>query len=260
MIKVPTAKPTGKGMQLTERDVEIVRSISDCGALTGDQIRRHHQFGSVGRTNATLLRLVKHRYLIRRYQPTLVGTRRPVYLLGPGGAVLLHGMSRRSAYSASSDLFLDHRLAVNDFRFTFEDFRGGGYEFHRWLSEESLRELKLGVVPDGYVEYAFGGSLYCAFVEVDRGTEALRRWDAKVAAYLTLAFSGTYGRILGRRFFRVLVTGHTIARVHALQARIAVHTDRVFWLTTDRELIQTSPFAPIWRRPRSDALQSLNQH
>ena len=252
------AKRVGDGMVLTDRDVAIVRSVASCIALTGEQLRRHHRFGSVGRANATLLRLVRHGYLARRFQPTLAGTRRPVYLAGHRGMQLL-GEGRR-ARKGASDLFLHHLLLVNDVRLAFHDERSPGYRFERWLSEAQLREMRFTPLPDGFVEYSVDGATYSAFIEVDRSTEGLRRFDEKVRSYLDLAFSGNYERLFRKRFFRTLVVTRDASRMDSLRASIGSRTDKIFWLAPAPELLEKGPMLAEWARPRSTRRHSLTEH
>jgi hypothetical protein len=247
----------GEGMVLTARDVEIVRSVAACGALTGEQVRRHHRFGSVGRGNATLLRLVRHGYLARRYQPTVAGTRRPIYVIDRRGIQLL-GESRR-ALKGASDLFLHHLLLVNDVKFAFQDLACGGYAFQRWLTEPQLRDMKFSPRPDGFVEYSLDAATYSAFIEVDRATEGLKRFDEKVRSYLELAFSGKYERLFKRRFFRTLVVAPDAARVESLRASIGARTDKIFWLAAAPELLEKGPMLTDWARPRSTRRHSLTE-
>jgi hypothetical protein len=144
-------------MILTDRDRQILELVRHGEALTRTQIAKAASFGSVTRVNATLLRLVRHRYLARRYQPTLAGTRRAVYVLDRVGRELLGLQGRSPTLRSSSDIFLSHTLAVNDAWLAFACLALPRYEFMRWRSESWLRALPLGLIPDGYVEYAFNG-------------------------------------------------------------------------------------------------------
>jgi hypothetical protein len=248
----------GSGVVITERDLGILRSVAECRTLTSEQIRRHHKFGSVGRTNATLLRLVRHRCLKRQFQPTNVGTRRAVYVLDRLGAQL-SGSSQPIATRSASESFLYHQLFLNDIRFVFQDAEIANYRFAGWTTEETLRRKELGLVPDAMVEYHWGEAPYSAFIEADRATEGAKRFTEKVSAYLTLAFSGKFARIFDRRFFRVLVVAPDVRRVEFLRRVIARNTNKIFWLTSASELRRAGPLAQIWRRPASDALHSLTE-
>lgn len=244
-------------MRLTGRDRSIVLLVDDRGALTRRQIGKALRFGSVSRVNAVLLRLSQHGYLARRTQGMLHGTKRTVYTLGTNGRELL-GQPRlqRSQYQRVSDLFLEHRLAVNDVWLAFQlDYPGFGLT--QWLSEAALAKLALGLVPDGYVEYRLHDQSFAAFLETDLGTETIKRFDNKVRGYLELAFGGRYERIFHRRYFRVLVVTDSDRRLVNLRSCIEARTDRIFWLATRTSIDQGSIFDAIWTRPKLTGLQSL---
>jgi Replication-relaxation len=254
----PKDKPNGSGMVLTSRDQHIVTLISKQGALTRAQIMRVVGFGSVARTNAVLLRLVRHNYLGVRTQATLRGRARHVYTLGPRGAELLAapGVAPRR-FRECSDLFLEHRLAVNDIWAAFITAPAPFYRLARWLSEGELTALPLGIVPDGFAEYRVGVPSFAVFVEADLGTEVLKRWEKKVAAYLALAANGQFLKVFDRRFFRVLVVAPSPTRLENLRHTILKQTDRMFWLTTREELLTRGLFGTIWQRPADDVRRSL---
>lgn len=252
------AKPIGKGMVLTDRDALVVREVHAFQLLTRDQLVRLGHFGSKTRANATLLRLVRFGYLARRYQPSVAGTRRALYFVGPQAGSLLPGptlTADRRRVAQLSDLFIAHQLLVSDVRLAFHS-PVVGYRLTRWMSDIDLRPLALGLVPDGYVEYELQGRTFGAFVEVDRGTETLGRWVAKVNAYLALAASGRSRTLLARQFFRVLVVAPSGARLTNLRRATATRTDRMFWFTSPDQL-SAGPFAQVWWRPVETSRHSL---
>jgi DNA-binding PadR family transcriptional regulator len=241
------------------RDVALVTLVAEREALTRRQITEALTFGSTTRANAILLRLVRHGYLTRRWQPTLSGTRRAVYLLGTLGRELVDlPAGRTMRFRSASDLFLEHRLVLNDVWLALTASKHEAYRLLRWLDEEHLHKLPLGLVPDGYVEYELERQSFSAFVEADLGTESLTRWQGKTKGYLQLAFSGQFERLFGRRFFRVFVVTTSERRLRNLRTTIAKQTDRVFWFTTREQLGNLGPFALIWSRPKDATLQSLS--
>lgn len=251
-------KPTGSGMVLTSRDQRIIRAVAEHGALTRAQVAKALGFGSVARTNAVLLRLVKHKYISVRTQPTLAGSRRYVYTIGSHGVELLTGDSRSiRRFHECSDFFLAHCLGVNDAWLAFATDSTTKFEFVRWLSEVELGRLSLGCIPDGFVEYNIDGYSFGAFLEIDRGTEGLNRWEAKLRAYMNLAFGNQFQNVFNRRFFRVLVVVPSAQRLEQVRRTIRQKTEQLFWLTTHDELVEQGPFARIWRRPVVGDLQSL---
>lgn len=254
-------KRGGSGMALTSRDVEIIQEVAESGALTREQIRRHHKFGSIVRTNATLLRLARHDYLRRRFQPTLAGTRRAIYLIGSRGHELISatGGTEHNRFHQASDLFLQHRLMLNDVRFAFCDRIESDYKFALWKGEKELRRHPLPVLPDGYLEYALDGATFAAFIEADRGTEGPGKWLVKARGYVELAFSGLYTRLFGNRFFRVLVIAPTEERARAIARTVSKITTQIFWFTDLTALSESGPLNPIWVRADRPDKQSLRE-
>jgi hypothetical protein len=249
-------------MVLTARDRRIVTAVAEFGLLSRHQIARHLRFGSVTRANAVLLRLMRNRYLVRRIQPTLNGSRRQLYILGPLGVELMAPTGdrvNRRRWKEASDLFAEHQLLVNDVRLEFEHARVDGYRLLRWLTEHELRSRNLGIIPDGYAEYELAGKTFACFIEVDNGTETLVRIQQKAAAYLDLALSGRFESRFDRRFFRALMILPSAGRRKTVQLEVARRTDRLFWFTTFEALATAGPFGPIWQRPGQDAPQSLIQ-
>lgn len=251
---------SGEGMVLTGRDREVIGVAASFVVVTREQLARLGHFRSKTRANATLARLVRFEYLARRFQPSFVGSRRSLYFLGPRGHELLDGsesQSRSNRVKLLSDLFLEHQLAVNDTRIDFLTASMPNYQVERWVSDVALRELKLGVVPDGFVEYRLAGLRFFAFVEIDRGTESHRVWERKVAGYLDVVRTGRHERVLGCRYFRVLVLTHSQRRSDNLRRFVATRTRQVFWFASFERLMTDGPFASIWSRPDGSDMQSL---
>jgi len=263
MAGTTRGRPSGSGMALTERDRRIVGEVARLGILTREQVARHLRFGSVTRANAVLLRLHRHGYLRRRTQPTVLGSRRQAYVVGPAGQALLDGaFDARTrdarAWGDRSDLFVEHELHVNDVRLAFEDLAAPAYRLLGWRTAADLKAMALGIVPDGFLEYESGGRAFAAFVEADLGTETRARWRGKVEAYCDLAFSGRFASAFGRTYFRVLVVTTTAARAASIAGEVARQTDRIFRLSTFAQLRESGPLAAIWRTPTAADALALN--
>jgi len=170
----------------------------------------------------------------------------------PGRLVKVSSDGSRRWLEASG-LFLNHQLGLVDVRLTFEQ----GTTVRRWLTDKELGGVSPGLIPDAYVEFELEGLTYCAFVEYDRGTEALGRLERKTRAYLELAFSGRFERTFGRRFFRALFITDSPGRLSTMTKAVGRLTDRVVRLTTMNQLVSQGPIAPIWRSPRSAETHSL---
>jgi hypothetical protein len=207
-------------------------------------------FTSKTRANERLRRLVRHDYLAAKRQALPAGGPRLIYLPGRG---LAESQEVKRRYSDASDLFLRHQLGLVDIRLAFE----ADTTVTRWLTDKDLGAAALGVIPDAYLEFQVGSLTFCAFVEYDRGTETLARFERKVRAYLDAAYSGAFERAFHRRYFRLLVVTDSDRRLSSLSDAVVRLTDKVVRLTTLAALSTSGPLASIWRRPGSSTPQSL---
>jgi hypothetical protein len=104
-----------------------------------------------------------------------------------------------------------------------------------------------------------GEKRFGAFVELDRGTETLGRFQGKVRAYIHLTTTDGYRKAFGRTFFRVLVVAPSATRIEHLRTITAAITDRIFWFTTIERLSVEGPLANIWLRPLGPERHSLTE-
>jgi hypothetical protein len=249
-------------MVLTDRDAAVVHDVADFQLLTRQHLIRLGHFRSKTRANATLLRLIRFGYLSRRHQPSVAGTQRALYFVGPQAEALLNSTAsvrgERRRIKQLSDLFIAHQLLVTEVRLAFRRSEDG-YRWVTWHAECDLRPLALGLIADGHVEYESQGRRFGAFIEVDRGTETLTRWRAKVDTYLTLASSGRYRSHFERPYFRVLVVTPSPVRLEHLRRVTATRTDKIFWFTTSDRLAEGGPLTPIWWRPVDAHLHALTE-
>jgi hypothetical protein len=244
---------TGKGMTLTQRDRAVLLEANRFGVMTREQLTRLGLFASKTRANERLKKLVDAGLLVSRRQAGEGLGVRLVYLPGPR----LPGSTEvRRRWTQASAFFLAHQLGLVDVRVAFER----ATTVSRWLADSDLAGLTLGMIPDGYLEYAAGGLTYAAFVEYDRGTETLGRVERKVRAYADLAFSGRFERLFGRRFFRLLLITDSPTRLAHLSDSAARVTDRVVRLSTLSEVSHHGPLASIWRRPGATVSEFLTSH
>jgi hypothetical protein len=237
----------GRTILLTARDQQIIAEVSRFGAMTREQAQRLRLFRSGTRAKARLKQLVDAGYLLVRRQPILAGGPRCVYLPSP---LTESGPSRTRNSSA---LFLSHQLGLVDIRIVFEQ----AATILIWRSDRELSAQKLEVIPDAYLESTVGPVILSAFVEFDRGTEALGRIERKARAYINLAYSGQFTRLFHRQYFRVLMVTDSLGRLEAMSHVVAGQTDRIFRFTLLSELQNQGPLASIWRRPGLRTLESL---
>ncbi len=155
-----------------------------------------------------VLRAMLDEQLLRRRELLLGGN--VVYTLSRAGCALAmdHDVIDRAEISSKhlwrrlevSDLTLLHELEVVDLRIAFEKAATGRCSVSTYLAQRRfVTEAGKRIFPDGVLTVAGGGKAESRFcLELDRGTEPLRRIVTKVADYSSLAGSGL------RRPFRVL--------------------------------------------------------
>jgi hypothetical protein len=213
-----------KPMQLTERDRLIIEAVHHYRVLRQDQIQMLF-FGGKSATQRTLAHLYDHGFLERKFLPVLYGRSPTLYVLDRRGAELLRaerGYDHLQWYSSSKDLktdFLEHTLAINDFRIAVTlGCHLQGHQLVRWLGESELKtqydrvniptekgkHQSVSLIPDSYFQLATTQGHAHFFVEVDRGTETLARFETKVRAYVAYYKSGGYERRYHTQSLRIL--------------------------------------------------------
>lgn len=273
------AKPTGRRSPFTRvadpallvlqpRDEAIIEAVYHYGLLTGEQVQKLVGFGCAPRRNVRLRALFDHGYLDRKFLPTIRGSAKVVYVLGPKGVFIaaqklgldpVEVKRRRKAALAMKPLFLEHALQVNDIRLVFTLAMEGhpAMKLDRWKHTPELSEVRL--IPDGYCRYWYREQLWSFFLELDRSTESHRRFKAKVETYLNFGLSGHYQRHFGLKFFRVLVVTLTPERLLNLKRLVAGITEKIFWFATLKDLTPETVFGRVWKRPNTEGLFALHE-
>ncbi len=203
----PTARVVSRGQHqlwlarhLTPRDRWIVRMIHEHRVLTTHQIV---ELGWATRRSANIRLLELYRWrVLDRFQPLATSGLSPMhYVLDvTGAAVLAHedgldpkkiGYQHDRAMGIAHSLHLAHRVAVNGmFTRLIHHARqpNAAGRLTAWWSEERCAGLYGDIVrPDAYGRWAQGGAEIEWFVELDFGTEPLRRLAFKLDAYHRLA-------------------------------------------------------------------------
>jgi hypothetical protein len=178
--------------------------------------------------------------------PALGGRRPYLYAVGPAAVPVLTarlGATARAVHRRRLDrpdaraLEHDYQAARLWARLTAHrpQTRVTGF---RWEAELSLRARGLRVrvpgpddgsgggrgrvlpfLPDGYLELDYpDGAVQCCVLEVDRGTQPLRRLARKLVAFEAFLEQGLFARQFGREDFEVLVLAPAAARRRHLHA------------------------------------------
>ena len=254
---------------LQQRDKEIITSIYSFRILTRQQLQKLFRFNSSRRVNQRLKILYDHKFLSRYFLPTVRGSAKAVYYLGPRGAAIaaeelgiavnLVNRERKST-SNLKELFLNHVLGLNDIRIAF--YLGldthPGMALERWINDNECHQQYRVVVfgksvikqfrPDGYFRIIYKGKLYSFFIEYDRSTMTVGRFAGKVHSYLDFHALGYYRKRFGVQYFRVVVVTKTRERLYNLKKAVGAITDKHFWFTTINQITPNTVFSPIWQR------------
>lgn len=182
---------------LTDRDRRIALDCYEHGTLTTDQLRRLHFTGE--RTTRRRLERLYELRVLDRFRPTLPmgeGTAPFHWVLDEVGARIVAAelgrerdqlrWRRSDPLKVARSTTLAHRIAVNEFfaRLAVEARAAGG-ALREWYGERTTQSLLDGIAaPDGYgVVTLPGHDPLHLLLELDRGTEPLRRIRDKVARY-----------------------------------------------------------------------------
>jgi len=276
---VTTPTTTRPSFTPTDRDRQIVSAVSAHRALTSDQVALLF-WGDIkanSRCRTRLRLLAQHGYLERLEQPVALSEgRRPlVYFLARRGLALAaaeRGVSEAAIEwkKEHNDVrwpFLDHLIATNDVRVRLELAAPvAGFTLLEWLDDKTLASLsirdqftvprpgggtqQLAVGPDGYVSLLDpdGRTRHRAFIEADRGTVPLGRWQDKVRRYLLYFRSPAFAaRYRASKPFRVLAVTTSDTRLGNMKAAAEeVGGQTWFWFSTYAAL---SDPADVLHRP-----------
>ena len=182
---------------LSERDLEILRSVSQHRFLAAKQLEAlhfndHTSEASGARICRRVLSRLADERVLRRLDRRVGGVRAGsasfVYALGPAGGRVL-GHVRRT--TEPSELFLAHTLAIGDVRVMLQAAeRAGTLSISEMEIEPTCWRHFVGpggardiVRPDLYLVTAAGDYEDAWFLEVDRGTESPAALSRKCQAY-----------------------------------------------------------------------------
>lgn len=264
-------RPTNpRAMRETERDAEIVRLVYDYRLLSQTQLQRLLR-KSRSTVQQSLMRLYHHRYLERVFLPIAYGGSSPtVYILDTRGMELLQRMGVEDFTGVPSKglsgVFLEHSLAMNDFRISVTHAcERLGWWVPQWQTENEIKSdydrvtvrtrskvLIVPIVPDSYFTIEIPGrGVSHFFLELDRATMTLKRFRAKIAGYVEYYKQGMYEHRFGAKGFRVLsvVDAPGTARVENLTKDSATvpGIGRRFWFAHLPDLTPESVLTnPVW--------------
>lgn len=264
---------TPRPMRLTDRDRAVVKAVNDFRVMRQDQVQRL-LFPSRNTAQDRLRRLWEHGYLKRLWLPSTGGiqTSPILYALDRRGADLLkrefgydQSRLRWSPRKAPSHTFLEHTLGLSEIRLGVHlACQPDDYALGEWQDEKGIKadfdrvqvsRQWVAVVPDAYFVVAVPQGNLHFFLEYDRGSETLRTFRKKVAAYHAYCRDPRCKTRFGTTRIRVLTviegesTGPGQGRLANLrQVAEEAEGGRRFWFTTlDQVAARDFLTDPLWQ-------------
>lgn len=243
--------------RITPRDRMILDLLADHQVLTTDQLA-DLTFGAIGRARNRLTTLYGRGVLdrFRGYQrPGSLSWR---WTLGPVGAAIVAAATgqplprpsavRETTARLATSPVLNHLLATNGFFVALAAYARThpGARLVRWWPESACRTATGNLVrPDGHGTFTDAGRSVSWWLEMDQGTEVVRRVVGKLDDYARLA--GT------PRAYPVLIWLPTAAReanLHTAIGRTGIPPGVTLATATgDHAGQHGGPAGPVWRTP-----------
>jgi len=255
-------------ISLQPRDREIMVAVYSFRMLSREQIETIFGFRCTRRANSRLRKLYDHQYLSRLFLPTVCGSSKAVYYLGPRGVSIVAeelGLDlkvikrKRKTISKLRKLFLPHSLELNDIRISFSLGLANHPEtnLELWINDNDCKQEYRAAGqgkdetkrfrPDGYFRFWYQRKLYGFFLEHDRLTMTVGRFAEKVKTYIDFDVSGYYKQRFGMEYLHVLVITKTRERLNNLKGAVENITHEHFWFTTIEQVTPNTVFSPIWQ-------------
>ena len=280
-------------MRLTSRDVRIILEVYTHRVLSAPQIEAlffpsPKLRGCITSCQRRLQLLFHHGFLCRIDLPIKLGEGRApyVYALDERGADLIAtkrdidraDVAWNSKHNQLGHQFVEHTLAVNDFRIAINLLSDAGhYSVKSWIGESDFRTVAMKdrvpyrmrgarVVrnyPDGYFRLSVPGVKRDAhfFLEVDQGTMSNANWREKVQAYHEFRLRGLSETHFGTRNFRLLSIVAGERRLPNLKRTTeTAGGDHHFWFAAQDQVDIWQPsrlLEPIWEIATKSGKQKL---
>jgi len=272
--------------QITDRDVELVKTICRFRYLTVEQITWLFP-GSSQRGLENRLRYLFHGGYLNREMLHESVSHKYIYAMKEKGARLIaerDGVSRdeipwQRHLNQVGKSHIQHLLEINDLVISLEialqktqeegrvnDFRIfiGSPDSHKisvMLQHRDGSRYTSAIVPDALAYLMFPGSkqIGIMFIEVDRATMSGNRWQGKTVVYREFIYSGGLRERFKADWSIVLTVTTSEKRLLSLAKRsVEMGAKRGFWYTTTDRIRPDSILSPIWVRA-GDLYQLRNE-
>lgn len=245
--------------RLTTHDRAVITLLADHGVLTGDQLAR--LIGArPSTTRHRLIALVRRGVLARFRRHVARGSQSWRYTLGPVGATLHAAATGQTpptptrvaerALAFAESPRLDHHLDVAELvaALAHHAHTTPRCALAQWWPERRATAECGGLArPDAAVVWAERGRRMAVWIEIDRGTEPLRRVVGKLDGYRQLAALGVFRPVL-------IVLPGTLRERH-LHTALAGPARGLVVATTARDHVAATGLGPadaVWQ-PVGDA-------
>ncbi len=279
MARIPRHKriPNPPRMVLTERDKRIVLAVYENRYMSRDQIIRVF-FRTKSVANERLMKLYQHEYLDRLFKPVSFGYTQAVYSLDKRGAEIVskelgiykEALSWKKRNVKVEFLFLEHTLAISEFWVCLElaakerkeieilFWKRQGEALKDKVSDPDRKQKYLPVTPDAFFGILSPKGKSYFFLEVDLGTQSLKRFKKKIIAYRQYWKSGKYQEKYGFKSFRVLTITTSEKRLKNLIVAARDCGAKSMFLFTAQDLTKPNKvFDNIWYLPVSSDPMSI---
>ncbi|MHB1056171.1 MAG: replication-relaxation family protein [Thermoleophilia bacterium] len=257
-------------MQLMARDVSVILSVYENRFLRRDQIQRLHFAGSsIQATSARLKKLSDHKFLDKLQRAVAGGASQAVYALDKQGADVVAATLQIDRYKVRWKrdnnrvewLFMDHTLGISEFKVCLDlalarrteeiyFYQRGDKSHLRRISVQGAKKKYFVVAPDAFFGIQTERGKYIFFLEVDMGTETLKRFQEKVIAYKRYWKSGKFKEEYGFNAFRVLTVAESEKRLaNLIRATQQAGGQRMFDFATFARIQNAGMFERIWFTP-----------
>jgi hypothetical protein len=269
--------PAPEGLDVTARDVEILRGLFECRILTVEQVTAIYFEDRDPAARKRMWKLKKADLVRERprraYEPALLFlSRKALRLLVEHGHIADYPKLSAAAYEKRtrvSPLTLRHEIEVNDVKAAFakaiRNTEGVSLpQFSTWPTliqfwGYTRRGQRVRVQPDGFLRIRQGEKEHSCFLEVDRSSETHWRIAEKIECYLDFYRRGGLALRNGcpkedyKEFpFRVLLVFRNAERRNNAAERLIAHQPPILSIAalTTIDEVRTNPLGPIWIRPR----------
>lgn len=256
--------------RLMRRDIEILRTVNDCQALTVAQLQKI--FWNSANPTYTTLRRLRHAGYLKDFNEDnqdnpisdgmiLYCTPQAMTLLRQKLDLLDEEINKPPFKVLRNHNSRQTLLSVNDVRATFLRAGRDSADFHvrEWIIENHfrsqpdyvrVRRKDKPVYPDALMHLETPDFYSYCYIEVDSGTERLEDVKAQLEVYHAYMRSDLHRQRFDSEGFRVLIISTGARRLKGIIAKAhEVGISGHFWFTSKDKLVSESLFTDkIWQQ------------